>query len=53
MDCSLRRVGKFFFGNLVERLANQNGCCYVSTNEILRSDYWSIAVDDDVTARYG
>ena len=34
-------------------LANQNGCCYVSTNEILRSDYWSIAVDDDVTARYG
>ena len=43
----------FFLGIVWRGLTNQNGCCYVSTNEILRSDYWSIAVDDDVTARYG
>ena len=42
----------FFLGIVWRGLTNQNGCCYVSTN-LLRSAYWSIAVDDDVRARYG
>ncbi len=50
----LEESWKVLFRTFVEKLSQSERLLLrVNQSVLLRSDYWSIAVDDDVRARYG